>query len=129
MRRDALAFSKQDPTSPNNTILSFIESLRTSNSSHRKYFQSQSGCTRSVGLTYGTNESSSSDGKKAEILMTKRFQHHLLYLKDKFSKVMMLEGSEHSKTNDVEPKELDRQCDSESNCFCYDSFRVVKTIK
>jgi hypothetical protein len=42
-----------------------------------------------VGLTYGTNESTSSDGKKTEILMTKRYQHHSTYFSDRFSKVMI----------------------------------------
>jgi hypothetical protein len=38
-----------------------------------------------VGLTYGTNESTSSE----EILTTKRYQHHSKYFNDRFSKVMI----------------------------------------
>eukprot|EP00957_Ditylum_brightwellii_P089753 6836091-Ditylum_brightwellii.AAC.1 len=71
IRRKALAFSAQGlTTKTNNTILSFIKAQRASNSSHG-YFPSQSGCTRIVGLTYGTNKSTSSDVKKFENLMTK----------------------------------------------------------
>ena len=77
--RQALTFSEQGSSSGiDNTILTFIETQRASNTSLRGYFPSQSGCTRIVGLTYGTNESSeatsSSDAKNVEnSLMTKRY--------------------------------------------------------
>jgi len=42
-------------------------------------------------LTYGTNESesTSSDVKKSEKLMTKRYQQHSKFFNDAFSKVMI----------------------------------------
>ena len=93
--RQALTFSEQGSSSGiDNTILTFIETQRASNTSLRGYFPSQSGCTRIVGLTYGTNESSeatsSSDAKNVENnLTTKRYQQHSMILKDAFSKVMI----------------------------------------
>jgi len=91
IRRKALPFSAQGSTArANNTILSFIQAQRANNASY-DYFPSQSGCTRIVGLTYGTNESesTSSDVKKSENLMTKRYQQHSKFFNDAFSKVMI----------------------------------------
>eukprot|EP00804_Cyclotella_cryptica_P010273 CCRYP_016730-RA/>CCRYP_016730-RA protein AED:0.37 eAED:0.87 QI:0/0/0/1/1/1/2/0/331 len=68
---------------PNQTILSFIESQQEL---QQTYFPAQSGCTRIVGLAYGTN---TTDDLEDEPLMTKKYQHRQKYPHDKFSKVML----------------------------------------
>eukprot|EP00984_Skeletonema_dohrnii_P037407 scaffold39445_cov155-Skeletonema_dohrnii-CCMP3373.AAC.1 len=100
IRHQALAFSEQgqgSASSTNYTILSFMKEQRAIGASSHEYFPSQSGCTRIVGLMYGTKENSTasagdsdSDVEKVEnILMTKRYQQHSMNLRDGFSKVLI----------------------------------------
>ena len=85
-RKQAIPIRQQAHTAlmNNTTILSFIENQERSNAS--SYFPTSTGCTRIVGVVYGTN---TTDQTKDEILMTKKYQMKQKKLGDGFSKVML----------------------------------------
>ncbi len=85
-REQALPIREQllDYIHQNTTILSLIQEQKDNSS--QTYFPSISGCTRVVGLAFGTNVT---NGNKGEILMTRKYQTHQKALHNRFSKVIL----------------------------------------
>jgi hypothetical protein len=83
-RESAMPIRQRLPSYKNKTILSFIEEEQRDAS--QDDFPSKKGCTRVVGLGFGTDVP---DERKEELLMTLKFRNHQKHLRSGFSKVLL----------------------------------------